>query len=440
MMLDVRYLVGLVLAFIGLSSAPAYASTDRVVSVAIQGVVDPIEASFIASQIHAANREKANAVVIRIDTPGGLDTSMRKIVGSILESKVPVLCLVAPSGARAASAGTFILLACHVSAMAPGTAVGAAHPVGISGLASREKVVNDSVAFIRSIAQERGRDADWAERAVRESVSVSADEALRLGLIDFKVHSTSELLEASAGMSVRIGGRDIAITSTPRIESRSLGFGPGLFHRALTPDFAFAFFYMGLILLAVELLHPGVSVPGVMGVSLLATSLLAFGMLPIRLSGLILLAVSVAFFVVEVQHPGLGVPAVGGVVALVLGGLLLFDRSVGEGVSLSVIIPVALGVAGFSTLVVKAAMRARRRPPSMSVERLIGLVGETRSDLDPRGSIQVAGEIWSARSAHGHIRKGSRVRVIGKDGLRLTVELVDDQVRDEESSAIAEDQ
>ncbi|HLF70430.1 MAG TPA: nodulation protein NfeD, partial [Actinomycetota bacterium] len=384
-------------------SAPALSSTNGVVSVEIDGVVDPIEASFISSQIRTANVEKANAVVIRIDTPGGLDTSMRKIVGSILESKVPVLCLVSPSGARAASAGTFILLACHVSAMAPGTAVGAAHPVGISGLASREKVVNDSVAFIRSIAQERERDADWAERAVRESVSVSADEALRLGLIDFKVRSTSELLEATAGMSLRVGGRDVVITSSPRETSQSLGFGPNLLHRALTPDFAFAFFYLGLILLAVELLHPGVSVPGVLGVSLLAMSLLAFGMLPVRLSGLTLLAVSVAFFIVEVKHPGLGLPAVGGVVSLVLGGLLLFDRSVGEGVSLSVIIPVALGVAAFSTLVVKAAMKVRRRPPSMSVEKLIGLVGEARSDLDPRGSIQVAGESWSAKASHGSI-------------------------------------
>lgn len=404
----------------------AQADARRTVrEVSLQGVVDPFEATYVSSAIEQANTDGVEALLLRIDTPGGLDSSMRKIIKSILASRVPVICYVGPSGARAASAGTFILMACPIAAMAPSTNVGAAHPVGVSGALEQTKVTNDAVAFIRGLAEQHRRDPDWAEAAVRRSVSISAKEALDRGVIDLISADRRDLLARLDGREVSVGGgktqqlrtRGIAVSELPR------GLGTSFLHGLFTPNFAFIFFYAGIILIVLELLHPGISVPGVVGVLLLATSLASFGMLPVQLLGVSLLVGSALFFLIELKHPGFGVSTVGGTTSLVLGGLLLFDPAVPSArVSLFVIVPMALATTAFFVVVVSAAIRTRRLPPASGLARAIGEEGIVTATLAPQGVIQVASERWTALSDGRVIPVGAKVRVLSAEGLRLHVE------------------
>jgi membrane-bound serine protease (ClpP class) len=314
----------------GTARAQSDAGTPVVISLALTGVVDPFVANSIAHNIDAAGNEGDAAVLIRIDTPGGLDSSMRKIVRSILGARVPVICYTSPPGARAASAGTFVMLACPINAMAPGTNIGAAHPVGVAGAIEQDKVTNDAAAFIRSLADRWGRNADWAEQAVRQSVSVSADQALSLGVIDLIAPTTHALLTEVDGLSVTLadGSTVTLATAGARLEDHGLGLGAALLHGLIDPNLAFIFFYLGLVLIVIEILHPGISVPGVVGTLMLVTSFLTFGLLPVELGGVVLLMASAVFFLFDLKHPGLGLPTVGGTITLILGGLLLFDTSV----------------------------------------------------------------------------------------------------------------
>ena len=410
--------------------APAYAASapeDSVVRRDLQGVVDPFTASYLESGIEAA--QDSTAVLITIDTPGGSDTAMRKIIRAILASDVPVICYVAPEGARGASAGTFILMSCPVAAMAPGTNVGAAHPVGVSGAIESEKVTNDAAAYLRSLAEDRGRNGDWAERAVRESDSISARQALEMNVVDLVSPSTPALLRELDGRRVKVaGGREVALsTADAEVVNREPGVAARILSPLFNPNLAFLFFYLGLAHLVVELLHPGLSIPGLAGLLCLAIALAAFGMLPIQLLGLGLLAASVGFFLLEFQYPGVGLPAIAGVVTMVAGGLLLFDRSVPDaGVSIGMIAPVAIGTGLFFGFVVKAALAARRLPPAVKSQNVIGAVGEAVTDLNPQGVVQVVSETWTAASPTP-VPKGSRVRVLSVEGLRLKVEPLPDQ-------------
>lgn len=416
------------LATVALASPALGSATRTVVGVHLDGVVDPFEASYLTSQIAEAGRSRAEAVLLTIDTPGGLDSSMREIVQSILSSDVPVICYVSPEGARAASAGAFILTACTVAAMAPGTNVGAASPVGVTGAVEQKKVLEDAVAYIRSLAQKRGRNADWAEQAVREARSSSAQEAVRLGVVDLLATSDRELLSMVDGLEVDVrGGSTVLRTAGARIAEANMGLASSVLHALFTPDLAFLFFYLGLGLLIVEFLHPGLSVPGVLGALALLAALSAFGMLPVSLIGIALLAVSVAFFLLELKHPGIGIPAIGGLVTLVLGGLLLFDRTAtGARVSLLTILPVAAIVSAFFAFAIPSALRARHLPPQIGRERLIGAVGVATTDLSPRGSAQIASERWSVEAVGGNVERGQSVRVVEAEGVRLKVERATD--------------
>jgi membrane-bound serine protease (ClpP class) len=407
------------------SAAPAGASTQgAVVELHLDGVVDPFVANYLSSAISDANATHAAAVLILIDTPGGLDSSMRQINQAILGSHVPVIGYVYPSGARAASAGTFIMMACPLAAMAPGTEIGAAHPVGVSGAIEMEKVTEDAVAYIRSLAQLHGRDADWAEQAVREAVSVPAEEALKLPVIDLVSPSVPDLLKQADGRQVTVaeGATATIHAAGAPIESESLGFGASILHSLFSPDLAFIFFYLGLGLLVIEILHPGISVPGILGVLLLVLSFISFGMLPVQLAGVALLIASAVSFLLELKHPGVGAPAVVGTVTLVVGGLLLFNRSEGAGVSLWVIVPVAVLMVLFFATVVRAAMTARHLPRERENARLVGAEGVVTRTLKPDGSVLVASESWSATTTSDTIPKGTPVRVTGMEGLRLIVE------------------
>jgi membrane-bound serine protease (ClpP class) len=408
------------------------APSKQVVSLDLKGVVDPFESSYLSGAIADADQQNAAAVLLTIDTPGGLDSSMREIIQSILNSNVPVICYVSPEGARAASAGTFILLSCDVAAMAPGTNVGAASPVGVSGVVEQRKVLNDSVAYIRSLAEEKGRNPDWAESAVRDAVSVSAEEALRLGVIDTVAPTVNDVLAFANGRTIEKNGTQLTIdTAGASIVDRHLGFGWNLLHSLLNPDLAFIFFYLGIGLIIVEVIHPGISVPGILGVLSLVAAFVSFGMLPVQLLGVILLLASAGLFVIELKHPGVSIPGIGALITLVAGGLLLFDPAVpGVGVSLWIIIPVAALMGLFFSVAAPAALRARKLPAQTGIQKLIGAEGEVVRDIDPQGTVQVAAELWTAESTGGSILKGRHVRVVAIDGLRLQVEPVSESVVD----------
>jgi membrane-bound serine protease (ClpP class) len=366
-------------------------------------------------------------VVLTLDTPGGLDSAMRTITQSILNSRVPVITFVSPEGARAASAGTFILLSGSVAAMAPGTNVGAAHPVGVSGAIEQSKVLHDAVAYIRGIATSRGRNANWAERAVRDSVSISAQGALALHppVIDLIAPDLTALLRQVDGRRVPVGGGGTVVlhTAGATLDTRSLGFGAAILHALLSPDLAFIFFYLGVGLIVLGILHHPLAL--VFGALSLVASFVSFGMLPVQIVGVALIIASVVFFLLELKAPGVGAFTVAGVVTLVLGGLFLFNPSVPNArVSPAVIVPVAIAAVGFFGFAVQAALRVRRRPPAMRVENLVGREGVATTALTPRGVVHVASESWTADSVAGSIPKGNRVRVVEADGLRLRVEPV----------------
>jgi membrane-bound serine protease (ClpP class) len=422
----------------GVLHASAATSSPPVVQLQIEGVVDPLVASYVTGGIDQAKTDGAPAVVVTIDTPGGLDSSMREIIQSILNSKVPVLCYTAPSGARAASAGTFIMVGCPVAAMAPGTNIGAAHPVGVAGVIEEEKVTNDAAAYIRSLAERWNRNADWAEDAVRNSVSISNDEALSKHVIDLIEPSVRDLLNAAGGC----GGAAPSVTTGLLAERDTLpglcgtaiteeSMGPirGFLHALIDPDLAFLFFFGGLALIVLELLHPGVSVPGIVGTLLLVTSFISFGLLPVNLVGVVLLLASAVCFLLELKHPGLGLPTLGGVVFLIFGALFLYSGSVpNAGVSPWLIALVATALVLFFGFVVKGVMEARRMPRSdVPKQDLIGKLGTTLDLLEPRGRVRVERENWSASSTGDPIAAGSLVRIVDVQGLLLLVEPATEQ-------------
>jgi membrane-bound serine protease (ClpP class) len=390
----------------------------------LNGVVDPFVAASVERGIRTANRRGDAAVLLTIDTPGGLDSSARGVVRAILASRVPVLCYTAPSGARAASAGTFVMQACPVNAMAPGTSIGAAHPVGVAGAVREAKATNDAAAYLRSLAERWGRNADWAEQAVRTSASSSATEAKKRRVVDLLATSPADLLAKADGRRVTLDGRETVLhLAGASFQVQSPGAGVTLLHALVDPNLAFLFFYLGIVFVVIELLHPGVSVPGLLGVAFLVVSVLSFGLLPVQLGGLVLLVASVVFLALELKHPAHGLPTAAGVACLVLGGLLLFNPAVpGARVSpwLLVLLPALLVV--FFGFVVRSALGIRHLPAATGLQELIGRTGIALTDLDPDGLVRVGHEEWSAASDGAAILAGTRIWVVHRAGLRLLVE------------------
>jgi membrane-bound serine protease (ClpP class) len=420
-------IVLLLAGILGLSSTASAQSGQAasVPEVSVEGVVDPFLASYVEEAIDDANAVGNGAILLTIDTPGGLSSSMRDIIQAILNSRVPVICWVGPQGARAASAGAFILLSCPLAAMAPGTNVGAAHPVGVSGVIESQKAENDAAAYIRSLAEARGRNADWAESAVRDSVSATAEEALDLDVIDLIAADRTELLAEADGREVEVGGGETAKLETAGavVDEREMGLGASILHALLTPDLAFLFFFLGIILLIVEVLHPGVSVPGVLGLLMLAASFIALGQLPVTVVGLVLLAISAISFFVDLKAPGTGAATAIGLITLILGGLFLFDSSVPNArVSIPTIGAVAVLLALFFGFTVKKVLEARRLPAESGQEALVGSVGVTETRIAPAGNVRVRSESWSAYTTGDPIPKGTPVVVRAVNSLRLEVE------------------
>ncbi|MGZ5213919.1 MAG: NfeD family protein [Actinomycetota bacterium] len=418
---------------IAIGSAQAQ-TANAIVSLRLDGVVDPFVADYLRGAIEDANNDGTPAVLLQIDTPGGLGSSMREITQAILGSDVPVICYVAPEGARAASAGAFVLMSCPVAAMAPGTNVGAATPVGISGLTLERKVTNDAVASIRSMAEIYGRNADVAESFVRDAASISATQALEESIIDRIEPSVGSLLATVSGTAVTLGDR--STTTLPDLtgldlQERSMSPGAGFLHALVDPDLAFIFFWLGLLLIVIELIVPGHIFSGTVGTILLLTSFASFGLLPVRLIGVALLVASVIFFVLEVKAPGLGIWSLAGLASLVAGGLFLYDGSGGVRVSPWVLFAVAAVVALFFGVVFSKLLAIRNVPPiPHGADALIGKEGVVLgAGLGAEGVVRVASEEWRAVSPSGPLPRNMRIRVTGLDGLVLTVEpLVDEHV------------
>lgn len=394
--------------------ARAVATSRTVLRIDLNQAVQPFSANYVVDGIHRAEYERDAGVLLRIDTPGGLDTSMRKIISAVLASRVPVVCWTGPEGARAASAGTFIMLACPYTTMAPGTNIGAAHPVGVSGAIESAKVTNDAAAFIRSLAQAHGRNGSWAEKAVRQSVAVSADDALRLHVIDSIATSPMAALREA-------GGHLHTALWPAHISKDPIALGPGLIGSLVDPNLAFVLFLLGLGGLVFELIHPGLSLPGLGGLLALVLSLVMFDLLPVRLAGLLLLLGGVAFLVAEL-HIGHGIAAAAGVVTLLAGGLLLFDAGTLVRVSIPLLIAVVIVDTAFVLFVLRAVLKARRLPKPAPT--LVGVEGVAKTDLNPVGLVRVNKEDWTAESDGRTIKAGSRVRVRAEQGLKLKVDRV----------------
>jgi membrane-bound serine protease (ClpP class) len=406
-------------------SPAAQQPTVRVLQ--LHGAVDPFVAGYLKKGIEAANRAGDRAVVISINTPGGLDSSMRAIVSAIGASRVPVLCWTGPSGARAASAGTFVMFACSRSAMAPGTEIGAAHPVGIRGSIEGQKTTNDAAAFLQDLASNNGHNTGFATDAVQHSKSLPANEAVAQSppVTNDIASSIPQFLQSSNGLPVPVlgGTQHVTLdTSGVALQEQAPGLGVGLLHGLIDPNLVFIFFYLGIILIVVEVLHPGVSLPGILGTLLLVISIVSFGILPVQLGGVALLVASAVLYLLELKHPGIGLPAIGGTICLILGGLLLFDPSVpGPRVSRWVVFVLPTLVVAFFAIIVQAALEARRQPPMIDVDQLYGEEGVALNDLAPRGEVRVGSEHWSAEAIAETISAGTVVRVVGRSGLRLQV-------------------
>jgi membrane-bound serine protease (ClpP class) len=419
-----RTIVGALLLVAGLAwMASAQPAQTSVVHLSLEGVVDPFVADYLRNGIQSA--DDADAVLITIDTPGGLDSSMREIIKAIQGSKVPVLCYVAPEGARAASAGAFILVACPVAAMAPATNVGASTPVGIGGVTLARKIEEDAAATIRALAEQRGRNAELASRFVTESKSITSGEALDGNIIDLIASSERELLTRADGMSVQVADGASVTVHTAGASIREVDMTPGVafLHSLFDPNLAFIFFWLGLALIVLELIVPGHIFSGTVGTIMLLTSIVSFGLLPVRLLGIALLVASVVFFVVELKVPGLGIWSLAGVASLVLGGLFLFNPAGGVRVSPLAITPVAVVMTLFFGFVVSKAFAMRHMPPPLGAHDVVGREGVVLgSGLDPEGVVRVAAEEWRAIAPGGSMAPGTKIRVTRLDGLVLTVE------------------
>jgi membrane-bound serine protease (ClpP class) len=358
---------------------------------------------------------------------------MRQVTQAILGAEIPVIGYVAPGGAQASSAGAFVLMASPVAAMAPGTTVGAATPVGLSGATGSQSAINDGVAYMQSLAHLYGRNATVAASFVASDTSISSQQALEEDVVNLIAPTAPQLLIAIDGRTVTLGNGTTATlhTADATIQTRDLGGIMGFLHELLDPTIAFIFFWLGLALLVMEVLFPGHIVSGVLGVVLLICAFITFGLLPVRLVGIVLLLASAVALFVEARHPGVGIWGVLGLLFLILGGWFLYERSGGAGVPLWVIGLMALFVALFFGVVVVKARKLRDLPPPAGPEAVVGLEGVALgSGLHPKGVVRVAAEEWRATSASGPIPGGKKVKVTGIDGLVLTVEsAVDTQAR-----------
>ena len=397
-------------------------------TIEISSAITPVTAEHVEQAVSEATIAGAVCLVIQLDTPGGLMKSMRSVIKTIMASEVPVVVYVSPGGAQCASAGVFIALSAHVAAMTPGTNIGAAHPVSLgqksdSSGVMLEKVTNDAVAYIRSLAQKRGRNADWAEQAVRESVSITEQEALELNVVDLISVSLDSLLAEIDGWEIETAmGRVVLPTAQATVEIRKKGSRLRLLEAISDPNIAYILLLIGIYGIFFELYNPGVILPGVVGVISLLLGFYALQMLPVNYAGLGLILFGIILFIAEIKVTSYGLLSVGGVLSLLMGSIMLIDSTEEfMQISWSVIIPGVLFTALFFLFAIGLGIRAQKRRKVSGTEGLIGQIGRAHTDIDPEGSVAIHGEFWTATSAES-VPAGSKVRVIEADGLELKIE------------------
>lgn len=405
--------------------ATALAAAGPVSTITVDGVISPVTVRLVETALAKAQAERAHALIIQLDTPGGLERSMRVICQRLLNAEIPVIVYVAPTGARAASAGVFITMSAHVAAMAPATNIGAAHPVALGGGVDKEsmrKIENDAAAFARSIAVERGRNADWAEKAVRQSVSITEREAERLKVIDVVADSIPDLLAKIDGRTVKtVKGPVTLATKGAVVKAIEIGLRDRFLNVITDPNVAYILMMLGMLGLFFELSNPGVILPGVIGGISLILAFFAFQSLPINFAGLLLILFAIVLFIAEIKVVSHGVLAIGGMVSMALGSLMLYDApDAGFRVSWWVIVPTVALTGGLFLFAVALGVRAFARRPLLGVSGLIGQVGVARGALVPAGQVTVHGEIWNAM-ADAPVEDGARVRIVDVNGLTLKV-------------------
>ncbi len=411
----------------GLAAAPA-----PVALIDMDGAITPVTVRLINAAIERAQAEHAQALILQLNTPGGLERSMRSIVQGILNSDIPVIVYVAPTGARAASAGVFITMAGHVAAMAPATNIGAAHPVAVGGGMDKEmskKVENDAAAFARAIATERGRNVEWAEKAVRASVAATEREAVKLRVVDLVADNVPDLLAKINGRTVKTRLGMVTLNTKDALVKRiEIRFRDRFLAIITDPNIAYILMMVGMVGIFFELQNPGAILPGVIGGISLILAFFAFQSLPINWAGVLLILFGVSLLIAEIKIASHGVLTIGGVVAMVLGSFMLYEApELGFRVSWTVILPTVGAMAGLVAWAVSAGVRAMMKRPVTGSAGMIGRVAVARSVLGPEGQVQVDGEIWRAVSEGGAIPAGEKVRVTAVDGLTLTVSRAGDR-------------
>ena len=410
-------------------TATLAASNGRVRMLVVDSAINPVTTQFVTAQINTANQMQEAAVLLQLDTPGGLDTAMRDIIQAQLNSSIPVIVFVAPRGARAASAGALITLAADFAAMAPGTNIGAAHPVAIGQGRQPEgtmqdKIENDAAAYARSLAQQRGRNADWAEKAVRESVSIAAREALELSVIDLIAESPESLLKELDGFKYLRNG-EVRVFSGEGLELTlvEMNWRQQILNALSNPNIAYLLMMLGILGIFFEISQPGVILPGAVGAIALLLALFAFSSLPINYVGVLLILLAVVLFVLEIKVVSYGMLAVGGLVSMAFGSLILIDSSAPYLQISKAVIGATVSVsAGFILLAVAMVIRAQQRKPTSGREGMLGEIGTVvRAIEDGQGKVFVHGEYWLA-TAEEPLAVGTEVRIkaIG-EGMKLNV-------------------
>lgn len=402
------------------------AQSKTVNLIEVEGIINPVSAEYIVNAIKITEKESAQCLIIKLDTPGGLDTSMRQIIKEMLNTPVPIVVYVAPAGARAASAGVLITLAAHVAAMAPGTNIGAAHPVAMGGgKMSREmaeKVENDAVAYIQSIATKRKRNVEWAEKAVRESVSIKADEALKINVIDLVCPNLDDLIEKLDGREIDLDGKKVILaTKGATVHNLPMSLREKILATLTDPNIAYILMMLGVAGLYFELAHPGAIFPGVIGAICLILAFYSFQVLSVNYAGILLIILAIILFLAEIKVTSYGLLSIGGTLCLLLGSLLLFDStSPFLRPSMGVLMATIIISAGFFITVATLAFRAYIRKPVTGSEGMIGLIGVAINRIAPQGKVFVHGEYWNAESEEV-IEAGEEVEIIGINGLRIKV-------------------
>ncbi len=419
----------LLLLFIILPIEAALAQTPSAIYIlTVEGTINPVTAQYIVDGITEARNNQAECIIIQMDTPGGLDNAMRMIIKEILNSTVPVIVYITPQGARAASAGAFITLSANIAAMAPGTNIGAAHPVAMGegqiDEETKSKVVNDASAYIKSIADRRNRNVEIAEKFVRESISITEQEALENNIIEFVADSMDDLIFMIDGVKVTTSQGDKKLTTEGKeIIEYTMSITDSFLHRLTDPNIAYILLFLGIYGILGEFSNPGALFPGIFGGICLILAFVSFQMIPINFAGIILITAGLILFIVEIYTPTFGILTMGGIASLTLGSFMLTkDLAPFLQVSSGVIITMIVATGIFFIFAVTKGMKIQWRKPISGKENMTGMVGKAKTDLNPNGYIFINGEIWQATNLEGSkIKKGEKVIVISSEGLRLMV-------------------